>query len=95
MLDKKLNNILNFLIDEIQPQKVILFGSRGKGISKPNSNYDLAIDSQIVTHRVKRILAEKIDEMAGLHKVDLVFLNEVDEGFNNIIISTGQIIYEQ
>jgi predicted nucleotidyltransferase len=95
MKDKRLNNIVDILVDELHPEKLILFGSRGKGKAEFNSDYDIAIDSGKIDLSEKRILKEKIDKIIGLHKIDLVFLMEVDSGFKNIIQKTGKIIYER
>ncbi len=95
MKDKKLNNIVKILIEEVHPKKLILFGSRGKGKASFNSDYDIAIDSKQISHSEKRELKEKIDEIIGLHKIDLVFVKEVDTGFKNIIQKTGKVIYER
>ena len=92
--DKKLNNIVEILTKEIAPNKLILFGSRGKGNALYNSDYDIAIDSELINFTEKRRLKEKIDEIIGLHKIDLIFLEEVDTEFKDIILKTGKIIYE-
>jgi uncharacterized protein len=92
--DRKLNNIVQIIINEINPEKLILFGSRGKGTDSFNSDYDIAIDADPINFTEKRILKEKIESVTGLHKIDLVFLKEADNGFKNIIIKTGKIIYE-
>jgi predicted nucleotidyltransferase len=95
MKDKKLNNIVKILIDKLNPEKLILFGSRGKETASFNSDYDIAIDSERIDLKEKRELREKIDQIIGLHKIDLVFLEEVDPGFKDIIHKTGKIIYER
>lgn len=95
MKDEKLNNIVKIIIEDVHPLKLILFGSRGKGIESFNSDYDIAIDSELIELNKKRKLKEKIEEIIGLHKIDLVFLKEVDSGFKNIIQKTGRVIYER
>jgi predicted nucleotidyltransferase len=95
MKDKKLNSIVDIIINELGPEKLILFGSRGKGTALYNSDYDIAIESERIGLRKKRVLKEKIDEIIGLHKIDLVFLKDVDTDFRNIIQKTGKVIYEQ
>lgn len=95
MNDKKLNKIVELLIDECHPKKIILFGSRGKGTDLPNSDYDLAIESKKINFRTKRKVVERIDKFLGLNKIDLVFLNESDKRFRKIILDTGRIIYER
>jgi predicted nucleotidyltransferase len=95
MEDKKLDKIVSILIEEINPKKLILFGSRGKETATFNSDYDIAIDSEKIDLNSKRNLIEKIDEVIGLNKIDLVFLNSVDSGFREVIYNTGKVIYEQ
>jgi len=94
MKDKRLNSIIEILVDELHPKKLILFGSRGKGMESYNSGYDIAIDSDKIDFTAKRKLKEKIIEVSGLYKIDIVYLSETDEGFKDIILTTGKIIYE-
>lgn len=95
MKDKKLNNIVKIIVNEINPSKLILFGSRGRGIALFNSDYDIAVNSKEINLSKKREIKEKIEEIIGLHNCDLIFLKEVDEGFRRIIRKTGKIIYER
>ena len=95
MKDKRLNNIVKILKDELYPEKLILFGSRGKGNALFNSDYDIAVSAESITLSGKRKLKEKVDSIIGLHKIDIIFLNEVDEGFRNIIERKGKVIYER
>jgi predicted nucleotidyltransferase len=95
MKEKKLHTILKLIIKEYNPKKVILFGSRGKGTNNFNSDYDIAIDSTKVDFRTKRKFSERIDEYIGLHKIDIVYLSEVEKSFRNIILKTGRVIYER
>lgn len=41
--DDKLKNVLEKLIPEFQPIKIFLFGSRSKGTSRIDSDYDLLL----------------------------------------------------
>ncbi len=95
MEEKKLSTILKLIIEEYNPEKVILFGSRGKGTNHFNSDYDIAIDSNKIDFRTKRKFYDVIENSIGLHKIDIVFLREVDDSFRNIILKTGRIIYER
>ncbi len=95
MKDYKLNNIIRILINELHPRKLILFGSRGKGTESLSSDYDIAIDSKKISLSEKRELREKIDEIIGLHKIDIVFFKEIDASFKHIIKKTGKVIYEK
>lgn len=80
MKDKRLNKIVRILIDELKPAKIILFGSRGKNSASFNSDYDIAVDSKIISFTEKRKIKEKIEAVMGFYKFDLVFLKEIDPG---------------
>ena len=89
----KLQNILDEL-KQYNPKKVILFGSRGRGDYKKNSDIDIAVDLEL-SFREKRKLKEKIDLISGLYSVDLIFLNDVDENFKNKLLKEGKKLYEK
>ena len=95
MNNKELKKISDLIIKELNPERIILFGSRSKGHYSESSDYDLAIDSNKMSFRNKRKLIEKIDSIIGLHSVDLVFLRDVDVKFRNIIFKTGKVVYER
>ncbi len=95
MVEKRLNNIIEILVDELNPKRLILFGSRGKDKAFTNSDYDIAVDTHKIEFRKKRILKEKLEDILGLHKLDLVFINEVEKKFKEIILKTGRVVYER
>ena len=95
MRDTILNRLIKVIIEDLHPKKIILFGSRGKGSYNYNSDYDLAIDAKKIEFREKRILKEKLNDMAGLHSIDIIFIKDVDKGFRNIILQTGKVVYEK
>ncbi|MEO8398412.1 MAG: nucleotidyltransferase domain-containing protein [Ignavibacteriaceae bacterium] len=94
MSDERLNNIVKIIVNEISPDKLILFGSRGKNTALFNSDYDIAIDSKTTTITEKRKLKEKLEKVMGLYKIDLIFLKEIDADFKSIILKTGKTLYE-
>ena len=95
MRDNILNKLIKVIVEDLHPKKIILFGSHGKGSYNYNSDYDLAIDTKKIEFREKRILKEKLNDMAGLHSIDIIFIKEVDNGFRNIILQTGKVVYEK
>ncbi|MFH1562684.1 MAG: nucleotidyltransferase domain-containing protein [Nitrospirota bacterium] len=91
------NEILNKTIDilkkYLEPHLVILFGSRAKQKYPAHSDFDMAIDREKVDIRLERRIREEIEEVSGLYKVDIVFLNAVDKSFKDIILKTGRVVY--
>ncbi len=71
------------------PKKILLFGSRAIGDNLKNSDIDIAADLTL-TFREKRKLREKIDDIAGIYSVDLVFFDEISEEFKNRILQEGK-----
>ena len=78
-------------IKKYNPKRVILFGSRSRGDNLKNSDIDIAVDIDL-SFRAKRKLKEKLDLIAGLYKVDLVFFDEMSEDFKKHILKEGKIL---
>ncbi|MGE5846522.1 MAG: type VII toxin-antitoxin system MntA family adenylyltransferase antitoxin [Ignavibacteria bacterium] len=87
-------NIVDLVKNELDPGVIILFGSRAKGINRNTSDFDVAVDLNEPDNKIKRRLNEKLDRIRGLYKVDLVFLNNLEDEFKSLILKTGKVIYE-
>ena len=90
-----LSETLKLLKKELLPRRIILFGSRAKGRARPGSDFDLAVDARAPLIAKKRFLNVQIEEIAGLHRVDLVYLSQISKGFRNLIEKTGTVVYER
>jgi len=90
-----LNNIKNILNKYLEPNIIILFGSRAGQEYSGNADFDLALDREKVDIRLQRKIREDIEEVSGLYKVDIVYLNSTDKVFKDIILKTGRTIYER
>ena len=90
-----LNKIIYTINSTLSPKRIYLFGSRGKGNAKYNSDYDIAIDGKKPSSKILLQIEEEIEEILGLHKFDLVFLENVDKELIKIIKKSGKIIYER
>jgi len=90
-----INNLILLLKNELNPEKILLFGSRAKSNKPSNSDFDIAVTGNKINFRDLRELEEKIDEIAGLYSVDLIFMDSVEENFKNIILKTGKVLHER
>ena len=86
---------IDVLVREIMPSKIILFGSRAKGENGTHADFDFAVDSPKPDISVERKIREKIEDISGLYKIDVVYLNDVDAEFKKIILKTGKVVYER
>ncbi len=57
---QRIIDAVEFLVKELKPQKVILFGSRAKNKNKSNSDFDLCIVGKKPQYRRLRIIKEKL-----------------------------------
>ena len=90
-----LDQAVEVLKNRLHPSKIFLFGSRAKHQSQKGSDFDLAVDSPKPELRIQRQIREAIEEFSGLYKVDVVYLDHVDQEFREIILKTGKVIYEK
>ncbi len=88
--------VVDLLKQDLNPQRIILFGSRAKGTAKPYSDIDIAIEGgKALDHRERRKLKEKIEEISGIYTVDLIFLDLVEKDFAELVKKTGKVLYEK
>ena len=90
-MHKKLDEVVQKIVNEVAPDRIILFGSRAKNLSSSRSDYDLAIDagSSIDLEILGRI-REKLDEIPILQKIDLLDLRSISSGFSEAI--SGELV---
>ncbi|WP_100333455.1 type VII toxin-antitoxin system MntA family adenylyltransferase antitoxin [Bacillus alkalisoli] len=93
-MDKKLiETISDFLIKEVNPYYITVFGSMAKGTARKDSDIDIAFlsDEKFEPYDLFIIaqgLASIIDR-----DVDLIDLNEASTVFQAQIVGTGEIIF--
>ena len=90
-----ISDVVKILIKHLHPARVILFGSRAKGTAREGSDFDLAVDLPRPDLTSERKVSEEIEGIAGLYKVDIIYLKEVDEDFKRLIDKTGVGVYER
>lgn len=91
-----LKKVVQILERRLHPPRIILFGSRAKGIPfQGNPDFDIAVDREKVDFWELIEIEREIDAVSGLYKVDIVFLKSVKESFRNIILETGKVVYEK
>ncbi len=95
-VDDVLQNIIKLLISDLNPDRLILFGSRAKGNAHKGSDIDVAVEGGTsLDHREERKLKEKIEEVSGIYFVDIVFLVKTSKDFRDRIMETGKVVYEK
>lgn len=93
--EEVLAKIIQVLKENLNPTRVILFGSRAKGKAESGSDFDIAVDTQRPDITKEREIKEQVEAISGLYGVDIVYLKSTDKKFQGLVASTGQVIYER
>lgn len=87
--------IVEAIVKRIQPQRIILFGSRARGDAQERADYDIAIDDEALTPaRLAQIRAD-MEELPTLLSIDIVWINRANAVLRERILNEGKIIYEK
>ncbi|HPO50988.1 MAG TPA: nucleotidyltransferase domain-containing protein [Spirochaetota bacterium] len=102
-MDDNFNEIINILINKFNPEKIILFGSRARGNSNENSDYDLLLLKKGIKNKIKET-QEIYKNLLGLNlAVDILIETPEDYEINKLnkftvysnIDKEGKILYER
>ena len=92
-LPEHLKKLMKQAIIMIQPQKVILFGSRARGDAVANSDFDVAFEfsNKKGWDQLANWPEENLD---SLYKYDLIDVDEIKSEFREKILKEGVVLYE-
>jgi len=91
--DNTLSKVKEYLIEELRPQTLILFGSSVKGYFREDSDIDVAfISAKEIKSYDLYILAQALVSEVG-REVDLVDFRQASTVFKAQILGLGQVIY--
>jgi len=88
--EKIYKRLINYFEYNRNIEKVILFGSRAKGVEKINSDIDLCVD---YIGKGKGTVVDEINDIIGVYSCDIVFLNSLNEEIEKQIARDGIEIY--
>jgi predicted nucleotidyltransferase len=102
-MDNPLEKAIDIIVKVADPDKIILFGSRARGDSKKDSDYDLCVLKRNVEHRRK--LAQKLYRSLYGVRIPVDIIVETSDDFENLkddpfliykqISKDGVLIYEK
>ncbi|MBU3129882.1 nucleotidyltransferase domain-containing protein [Clostridium tagluense] len=90
-IDKKVyKSLIYYFQNNINIEKVIIFGSRAKATENINSDIDLCIG---FIGKSKGTIVEEINDVIGVYSCDIVFLDSLNENIEKQIARDGIEIY--
>ncbi|MGL5712989.1 MAG: nucleotidyltransferase domain-containing protein [Paraclostridium sp.] len=95
MIEEKLKiQLQNIFKKYNEIEKVLLFGSRARKDNKPNSDVDICLIGEKITHLTQAKISMDVDELNTPLSFDILNFNELTkkELINNIV-NEGIVIY--
>ena len=72
----------------------VLFGSRASGTSRERSDFDIGISGEKpLSPGVLELLADRLDEIETLYRIDLVDLQSVSGRFKDCALRHTEVLY--
>jgi predicted nucleotidyltransferase len=88
-----IESAIKVFINNLDPAEIYLFGSRASGTEAKHSDFDFALNCTKPEPDIRRKIEDEIDKIAGLYKVDIIYLPEVEKDFKEMILKNGRLIY--
>lgn len=91
-----LTAIINYSVERLHPQRIILFGSRARGDAETRSDYDIAIEAPEIDDNIwNQFVLDAENSINTLLKVDLIRLDTAGAELRKRIMAEGKLIYER
>ena len=92
-MEPKLEEIKKIILNKIECEAIILFGSYSRGTQNSESDIDIAIKSKKELSKKEQFyLSQEIADAINT-EVDLVNLDDIGDGFRYEILINGRTIY--
>lgn len=105
-LSPSVQKIVDFVVQEVKPEKIVLFGSHARGTAETDSDVDLLVISNRDSHLPRRFRQAKLQEKffgRDYPPVDALIYSPAEvnqrramgDFFIQEILEQGRILYEQ
>ena len=103
MIEPPIQEIIRRIVEKFRPRRIVMFGSRARGDTRPDSDLDLMVEMETDDPPAERV--RTIDALFGLRRwaMDLVVYTpeevEQQRQYRNALIrvieSEGKVLYER
>ncbi len=92
-MEEKLQTIKKIILEKIDCEAIVLFGSYARGTQNNESDIDIAIKPKKAVSKKELFYLSQIIEDAIKTDIDLVDLQNIGDGFRYEILISGKNIY--
>ncbi len=91
-----IQKIISFLQSKMKLRLLVLYGSYASGHATRQSDIDLAFiaDEDVGSYEIRIKLASDLASLMQVESVDLINMKTIDDVFRFVIVSTGEIVYQ-
>lgn len=87
-------DVIDEAVTRLDPQRIVLFGSRARGDHEATSDYDLAIEAPGTTDSAwARFVLDAQEGFGALLHLDLVRLDQADQRLRQRVDDEGLLLY--
>lgn len=93
---QQIEKIISFLQSKMKLRLLILYGSYASGHATEKSDIDLAFlaDDDIDTFSLWHEISQELASLMQVESVDLIDMKKIDTVFRFVIVSTGEVIFQ-
>lgn len=94
-LENRILGIFDARRDQLSGYKVFLFGSRGRGTARANSDYDVGIlGTEPLDLTIYFEIQDAMEALPTLHSIDWVDLRRANRALRANALKEGKLLYE-
>ncbi len=92
----QIDRIVTFLKSKMKLRLLILYGSYASGHATEKSDIDLAFlaDDEIDSFKLWYEISQELASLMHVESVDLIDMKKIDTVFRFVIVSTGEVIFQ-
>ena len=92
-MDEKLKIIKKIILEKLECEAIVLFGSYARGTQNKESDIDIAVKAKRKLEKKEQFyLSQELADILNI-EVDLVNLDDIGDGFKYEILMNGTTIY--
>jgi len=90
-----IKNAVKFVVTELNPDQLVLFGSRARGDHRPDSDFDFVVVGCRSTANWSKVSVALAEEPLTLYKIDLLRFEELSAEYKAEVEREGVRVYDK
>lgn len=92
-LPDSMKTVVNYIVEELDPDQVILFGSRARQTHRTHSDFDIAVRGVRNPKNWSKVSVDLVEEPMTLFDIDLLKYEELNSDYKKSVDTEGRVLY--